>query len=113
MAIQTHENLLQFHPHLHALVSDGCFGEDGTFYLLPNNSVVALEKVFSHHVFQMLLEEGKIREELVKKISSWKHSGFSVHKEVRVLGSDRKGLENLAQYILRAPFSPILLYLKS
>jgi len=105
IAIQTHGNLLQFHPHLHALVTDGCFGKDGTFYLLPEIPPETLEKVFSHQVFRMLLEEGKIREDLVKKITSWRHSGFSVHKEVRVNGCDCRGLENLAQYILRAPFS--------
>jgi hypothetical protein len=36
---------------------------------------------------------------------TWQHSGFSVHKKVRIVQSDPDGLENLIQYIARCPFS--------
>ena len=35
----------------------------------------------------------------------WKHSGFSVHNEVKVARGDEKGREALAQYIIRNTFS--------
>ena len=37
---------------------------------------------------------------------AWRHnSGFSFHNEVRILPGDTKGIENLAQYIIRNTFS--------
>jgi len=33
------------------------------------------------------------------------NSGFSVHNEVRIQPGDTKGIENLAQYIIRNTFS--------
>ena len=39
-------------------------------------------------------------------IMAWRHnSGFSVHNEVRIQPGDTKGIENLAQYIIRNTFS--------
>ncbi len=31
IAVQTYGDFLNFNPHLHAIVSDGCFLEDGSF----------------------------------------------------------------------------------
>jgi hypothetical protein len=36
---------------------------------------------------------------------SWKHSGFSVDKNVLIAATDRDALERLVQYIARCPFS--------
>ena len=37
---------------------------------------------------------------------AWRHnSGFSVYNEVRIQPGDTKGIENLAQYIIRNTFS--------
>ena len=60
---------------------------------------------FRHKVFTMLRREGKIDEALIKKLLGWRHSGFSIHHQVRIAGHDPDGREKLAQYILRAPFS--------
>ena len=38
-----------------------------------------IEELFAASVFRMLLEENMISEELVEKMNSWKHSGFSVY----------------------------------
>ncbi len=38
-------------------------------------------------------------------MSSWSHSGFSVDNSVYLPPGDTDGLERLAQYILRCPFS--------
>jgi hypothetical protein len=35
-------------------------------------------------VFDMLLAEGKITEEIVANIRSWRHSGFSIDQSVRL-----------------------------
>lgn len=54
----------------------------------------------------MLNREGLIDDAYIKMIMSWRHnSGFSVHNEVRIEPGDERGLENLAQYIIRNSFS--------
>ena len=53
----------------------------------------------------MLLAEGKITEEVVANIRSWRHSGFSVDQSVRLSSGDGQGVRRLIQYFLRCPFS--------
>jgi len=53
----------------------------------------------------MLIREGKISEDLARRICEWPHSGFNIHNEVQIDANDEKGKENLAQYIVKAPIS--------
>ena len=62
----------------------------------------------------LLLRKGKIREEVVKFIMSWRHSlsactaqagGFNVHCGPRIQPDDEEAMENLARYVVRASFS--------
>ena len=69
----------KFHPHLHAIVSDGLFARTGTFYIMPELDLKPLEEVFRASVFKMLKEEGKIGYDLINRLMGWRHSGFSVH----------------------------------
>ena len=41
-------------------------------------------------MFALLLNEGKITEEVVANIRSWKHSSFSVDQSVRLEAGDRR-----------------------
>ena len=106
VAIQTFGSSdIHWHPHLHCLVTNGCFDKDGPFHpmdiLLPS----AIIEVFQHKVFRMLLKEGLITEERVKMILSWRHTGFHVHNEGRVVANDMEGRERLAKYLIRPPVS--------
>jgi transposase-like protein len=105
VAIQTFGDLVNFHLHLHAIVFDGLFAPNGWFYMLPKIDLKKLEALFRHRVLKMLLREGKIDEALIKKLLGWRHSGFSIHHQVRIGSQDQPGREKLAQYILRSPFS--------
>jgi hypothetical protein len=105
MDIQTYGRWANWNPHLHGVVSDGCFDEEGNFYLLPRISVITLEKVFAGKVLAMLLREEAITKDLAEMILSWRHSGFSSHAKVRLEQGDREGLQSLAQYIVRCPIS--------
>ncbi len=53
----------------------------------------------------MLQQEGRIDEELIRKLLGWRHSGFSVQNEVRVGSQDVAGRRRVADSILRSPFS--------
>jgi len=104
-AIQTFGQLIHWHPHIHALVTEGVFLPDGTFLPLPKLATEPFLKLWEQEVFAMLLAEGKIPEDVVANIRSWKHSGFSVDQSVRLEAGDTAGIRRLLQYFLRCPFS--------
>jgi len=116
-AIQTFGDLIHFHPHIHAMVSEGVFLPDlsacghaqagGTFLPLPKLATEPFLNLWEQEVFALLLGEGKIINEVVANIRSWKHSGFSVDQSVRLEAGDRDGIQRLIQYFLRCPFSQV------
>ena len=100
--------------HIHALVSEGVFLPDlsacdaqagGTFLPLPKLATEPFLKLWEQEVFALLLAEGKITEDVVANMRSWKHSGFSVDQSVRLEAGDQEGAQRLIQYFLRCPFS--------
>ncbi len=95
----------KFHPHIHAIVSDGLFLKTGAFYVMPDVDLNPLEEIFRAKVFNMLKEEGEIDDDIIKKLTNWRHSGFSVHNKARIARDDEKGRVALAQYIIRNSFS--------
>jgi ribosomal protein S27E len=106
IAVQTFGDFLGFNPHCHILLTDGCFyGERGMFRVAPPLELKKLEAIFRHKVFKMLLKKGKITEEMIAMLSTWRHSGFNVFCGNRILPKDETAMENLARYIIRASFS--------
>ena len=103
--IQTFGDLLTWQPHIHALVADGAFQDNGVFRVLPPIPTDYLEQALREAVFEFLKGENCIDEPLIDKLRAWKHTGFSVHNGVRVRGSDGEGRKRLARYMLRAPLS--------
>ena len=53
----------------------------------------------------MLMKKGLLNAERVKLMESWEHSGFNIDASVRIGADDATGRENLARYLIRAPFS--------
>lgn len=53
----------------------------------------------------MLLSRGKITEEIIRLLSSWRHSGFHVFCGNRISPNDETAVENPVRYIIRASFS--------
>jgi hypothetical protein len=78
IAIQSFGDFLGFNSHLHVLASDGCFYGQGMFRVAPRFETRQLEEIFRHKVFKMLLTKGKITEELIDMLMTWRHSGFNV-----------------------------------
>jgi hypothetical protein len=105
-APQTFGDLINWHPHLHALVTDGAFVKDGTFLPMPNDlAAEPFLKLWEHKIFALLLAEGRITERVVEQMRSWRHSGFSAHKSVYLSAGDQAAIQRLLQYMLRCPFS--------
>jgi hypothetical protein len=98
-SIQTFGAKINFHSHLHLLVTEG--GEDraGTFHHLAEFQDSLLADFFSREVFALLLRRELISEALVEKIAAWRHSGFSVHSKVKA--KTRKEAERVGTYMIR------------
>ncbi|HEV2391728.1 MAG TPA: hypothetical protein VG146_05115 [Verrucomicrobiae bacterium] len=75
------------------------------FLALPNSPLKALEELFRAKVIHLLVQEQLLPPERVQVLYSWKHSGFNVHAGEPVPPEAKSKLEELAQYILRNPFS--------
>ncbi len=105
IAVHTYGDFLNFNPHLHAIVPDGCFLGDSDFRMAPMITGKDLSEAFRHEVLSMLKKEGKITDAVIENMMSWHHSGFHVHIGERIWAEDHQGLESLARYIIRACFS--------
>jgi len=103
--VQTFGDDLNWHPHVHALVTRGGWDRDGQWTPVPFVDGEAAALVLRHRVFRFLQAEGLLPEEPTRLLLSWRHSGFSVHTSVTVPPDDRDGLERLARYLLRPPVS--------
>jgi hypothetical protein len=103
IAIQTFGDFLGFNPHCHLLCTDGCFDGKGLFRVTPLFNPEDLKAIFEHHVLRMLLGKGKITQDLVLMLRSWRHSGFQVFVGSRILPREEEAMEKLARYIIRAP----------
>ncbi len=106
IAIQTFGQLLHFHPHIHGLVTDGAFAPDGRFLRLPINLTnQPFLRLWEDGVFRLLLDNELIQPSLVEQHRSWPHTGFNIDRSVCLQAGDTGGIERLAQYMGRSPFS--------
>ena len=77
--------MLRFNPHFHAIVLEGGFDEEGTFFYIPFSGLDAMAEVLRRRVVWLLVEEELLAEDFAIKLLGWKHSGFSVDNSVRIL----------------------------
>ena len=104
-AIQTHGELLHWQRHLHVLLTYGAFTATSDFLELSELNLERLEIVWQEAVFALYLAEEKMEPEVVEKMRTWQHNGFSVDQSVLLAAGDQAGIERLAQYMIRCPFS--------
>ena len=103
--VQTFGDLVNFNPHVHALVADGVFEASGRFIPLPPIPEALLAERLRREVIRLLIRTQVIHPPLAGQMLAWRHSGFTVHNQVRVAAGDAEGRKSLAGYMLRAPFS--------
>ena len=87
------------------IATEGAYRPDGTFICLPPTDTTRLLDVWQRKVFDLLLGAGKIDQELVEQMKGWPHSGISVDNSVYLPACDTSGLQRLAEYMVRCPFS--------
>ncbi len=104
-AMQTSGELLNWHPHIHALVTCGAFTEDGTFLEVQEFDEERMLALWEDRIFKLLIKEELITDEVEDQMRSWEHTGFGFDQSVYLAADDRKGIERLVQYMVRCPFS--------
>jgi hypothetical protein len=95
--------MLRWNPHFHAIVLEGGFDDEGTFFFIPFSGLHSMVEVFRHRVITLLVQRKLLNEDFARNLLSWKHSGFSIDNSVRIL--DQSSQESLAEYIARPPSS--------
>jgi hypothetical protein len=105
VSVASSGDLLQWHVHLHILMTDGAFSDDATFHPLATWDSEALMRLFRERLLARLIEKHAISQELATKLMAWRHPGFSTHVGEPISADDTKALENLAGYVTRNPLS--------
>lgn len=103
--VQTFGDLINFHPHIHALVPCGIFLKSGCFVPIDGIPTEKFLTLWQKKVFALLLNEDRITPELIADMSRWRHSGFSMDQSVYVEKGDNKGIQRIIEYMARCPFS--------
>ena len=110
--IQTDGSLLDFHPHLHMVVSWGVFDGKGAFHRVRQMpGTRQLEEMFRAKVFSMLLQEGYLDEAAIRNMLGWRHTGFGVYVGEPIIlrrakeGEGVEGAADLLEYIARGSVS--------
>lgn len=103
---------LNEHPHIHALVTDGVFVEDGEAVKflaatdLDQEKIEEVETRVRRRVLRWLARKGLLESADAKDMLTWEHGGgFSVDGSVRLESWDRQGLERVARYCARPSFA--------
>ena len=104
-AVQTFGDLINWNSHVHAIVSEGLFKRDGFFIRVVQVDMERCTAAWRERVFDLLLREEKIDENVVRSMRAWPHSGFSIDNSVQITADDTEGMQRLVSYISRCPFS--------
>jgi len=96
-----------FHPHVHALITEGAFHVPRhgapSFEPVPWWDRTAMTELFRRLVLAELRGANRLREETEQMLLGWHHPGFSVHATEPIQPEDTARQEHLARYITRAP----------
>ena len=82
-AIQTFGDRINFHPHLHFLVTEGGVDEAGVFHKILRIDDSRLATIFAREVLADLVRKELTSPEWAERLLSWQHTGFNVHSLVR------------------------------
>jgi len=97
--IQSFGSRINFHPHLHFLVTEGGTDKQGQFQKVSALSDPLLCRFFTREVFSLLLHKQLINRDLIQKILHWQHTGFNVHSKVRA--ESKEEAERIGKYMIR------------
>jgi len=97
--IQTFGERINFHPHLHFLVTEGGVDKAGVFQRMISFDDARLAEVFAREVLGFLVGRELLSPEWAERLLSWRHTGFSVHSRVRA--KTKSEVERVGKYMIR------------
>jgi len=98
-AIQTFGAKINFHPHLHILVTEGGADKAGVFYKISRIDDSRLAALFAREVLDFLVGKELLSPEWAERLLSWRHTGFNVHSRVRA--RTKREAERVGKYMIR------------
>jgi hypothetical protein len=98
-AIQTFGCRINFHPHLHFLVTEGGVDKAGVFHKISRIDDSRLAELFAREILGFLVHEELLSPEWADRLLSWRHTGFNVHSRVRA--RTKKEAERVGKYMIR------------
>jgi hypothetical protein len=98
-AIPTFGDRINFHPHLHFLVTEGGMDEAGDFHKISRTDDSRLAEIFAREVLGFLVGRKLLSPEWAERLPSWRHTGFSIHSRVRA--NSRKEAERVGKHMCR------------
>jgi ribosomal protein S27E len=98
-AVQTFGERVNFHPHLHLLVTEGGVDRAGIFHRIPRLDDARLAEIFAREVLRLLVGKGLLSPDWARRILSWRHTGFNVHSRVRA--RTKPEAERVGKYMVR------------
>jgi len=99
VVIQSFGSRINFHPHLHFLVTEGGTDKKEQFHKVSLFKDPLLCRFFALEVFSLLLRKQLINQNLVQKILHWRHTVFNVHSKVKA--KTREEAERVGKYMIR------------
>ena len=104
-ALHTAGDLLDWHPHIHGIALKGNVTENADFEPINSIDLNKLELLFSEKIFNFLLSEELITEDVVQNMRSWQHSGFGVFVGNSISFEDKNKILFTARYLKKCPLS--------
>ena len=105
MALHTAGDLLNFHPHIHAIALDGVIDSTGTFHRLTECNIEHIQATFEQYIFDALLAEELIGREVVSSMQTWEHSGLNVFSAEPIEADDEQARLFVARYLKKSPIA--------
>jgi hypothetical protein len=68
IAHQTFGDMLRWNPHFHAIVLEGGFDDEGTFFFIPFSGLQSMVEVFRHRVIKLLVQRELLNEDLARNL---------------------------------------------
>jgi len=99
VAVQTFGDRINFHPHLHLLVTEGGVDRAGIFHRIAHLDDSRLAEIFAREVLALLVSKELLSPEWAERILSWRHTGFNVHSRVRA--RTKPEAERVGKYMIR------------
>jgi hypothetical protein len=99
VAVKIFDDRINFHLHLHLLVTEGGMDQAGAFHRLPHLDDSRLAEIFAREVLKLLVGKGLLSPEWAERILAWRHTGFNVHSRVRA--RTKTEAERIGKYMVR------------